>query len=210
MGRDAEQPLETRVGTQRRVASLNACTHEDRSSRRPCRRSLSLEEQQSSQHADAPCRPQRLCCYISTISINCLRRGRCRPNLILLGAVPAFADPGGVPNGGVATVIEMAMKEYGAPAPVIGFGIPSAFAVGAVLVGGQAIGATLSVARYEQVGQRAVHTQKLELGQFFAESGFVHLSPENREKSRSVVHTMAPCSSAIAARTGSITSGRAA
>ena len=41
----------------------------------------------------------------------------------------------------------------------------------------------------------------LEFGQPFAASGFVHFSPENREKSRSVVQTMAPCSSAIAART---------
>lgn len=37
--------------------------------------------------------------------------------------------------------------------------------------------------------------------------GFIHLSPENREKSRSVVQTVAPCSSVIAARTASITSG---
>ena len=33
-------------------------------------------------------------------------------------------------------------------------------------------------------------------------SGFVHFSPENREKSRSVVQTVAPCSSAIAASDG--------
>jgi hypothetical protein len=49
-----------------------------------------------------------------------------------------------------------------------------------------------------------------ELGQPFAAREFVHLSAENREKSRSVVQTVAPCSSAIAARTASMTSGPAA
>src|SRR6202007_1551143 len=50
----------------------------------------------------------------------------------------------------------------------------------------------------------------VEFGQPFVARGFVHFSPENREKSRSVVQTMAPCSSAIAARAVSMTSGPAA
>ena len=127
---------------------------------------------------------------------------------ILLGAVPAFADPGGIPNGGVGNG-NGNEKHMAAPAPLIGFGIPSAFAVGAVLVGAKLMGRCRRW-RAMNRGQRAVHTQTLEPGQLFAESGFVHLSPVNREKSRSVVHTTAPCSSAIAARTASITSGPAA
>jgi hypothetical protein len=47
----------------------------------------------------------------------------------------------------------------------------------------------------------------LAFGQRVFARGFVHLSPENREKSRSVVQTVAPCSSAIAARTASMMSG---
>jgi hypothetical protein len=42
-----------------------------------------------------------------------------------------------------------------------------------------------------------------------AASGFVDLSPENREKSRSVVQSWAPCSNEIAARTASMTSAPA-
>jgi hypothetical protein len=38
--------------------------------------------------------------------------------------------------------------------------------------------------------------------QWFSASRFVHLSPENREKSRSVVQTVAPCSSATAGEDG--------
>src|SRR5215470_13417024 len=38
-------------------------------------------------------------------------------------------------------------------------------------------------------------------------SGFIHFSPANRAKSRSVVQIVAPCSSAIAARTASMISG---
>ena len=55
---------------------------------------------------------------------------------ILLGAVPAFADPGGVPNGGVGNGDGNGNEKHlAAPAPLIGFGIPSALAVGGVLLG---------------------------------------------------------------------------
>ena len=55
---------------------------------------------------------------------------------ILLGAVPVFADPGGVPNGGVGQGNgEGNEHHHGAPAPLLGLGIPSALAVGGVLLG---------------------------------------------------------------------------
>ena len=50
---------------------------------------------------------------------------------ILLGAVPAFADRGGIPNGGVGNEHHM----HRAPAPLLGLGIPAALAVGGVLFG---------------------------------------------------------------------------
>ena len=55
---------------------------------------------------------------------------------ILLGAVPVFADPGGMPNGGVGQGNgEGNEHHHGAPAPLLGLGIPSALAVGGVLLG---------------------------------------------------------------------------
>jgi hypothetical protein len=54
---------------------------------------------------------------------------------ILLGAVPVFADPGGVPNGGVGQGNGEGNEHHGAPAPLLGLGIPSALAVGGVLLG---------------------------------------------------------------------------
>jgi hypothetical protein len=55
---------------------------------------------------------------------------------MLLGAVPVFANPGGVPNGGVGQGNgEGNEKHVGAPAPLLGFGIPSALAIGGVLLG---------------------------------------------------------------------------
>jgi hypothetical protein len=56
---------------------------------------------------------------------------------ILLCAVPAFADSGGVPNGGVGNGNGNGNQQHmgGAPAPLLGFGIPSALAVGSVLLG---------------------------------------------------------------------------
>jgi hypothetical protein len=53
---------------------------------------------------------------------------------IFLGAVPAFADPGGVPNDGNGNG-NGNEKHMAAPAPLIGFGIPSALMVGGVLLG---------------------------------------------------------------------------
>jgi hypothetical protein len=55
---------------------------------------------------------------------------------ILLGAVPVFADPGGVPNGGVGQGNGNGNEKHlSAPAPLLGFGIPSALAIGGVLLG---------------------------------------------------------------------------
>ena len=54
---------------------------------------------------------------------------------ILLGAVPVFADPGGVPNGGIGNGNGNGNVVHAAPAPLIGLGIPSALAVGGVLLG---------------------------------------------------------------------------
>ena len=54
----------------------------------------------------------------------------------MLGAVSAFADPGGVPNGGVGNGNGNGNEKHmGAPAPFIGFGIASALMVGGVLLG---------------------------------------------------------------------------
>lgn len=56
--------------------------------------------------------------------------------LLCMGAMPVFADPGGVPNGGVGNGNGNGnLKHEAAPAPLIGLGIPSALAVGAVLLG---------------------------------------------------------------------------
>jgi hypothetical protein len=55
---------------------------------------------------------------------------------ILLGAVPVLADPGGVPNGGVGQGNGNGnITHEGAPAPLLGFGFPSALAIGGVLLG---------------------------------------------------------------------------
>jgi hypothetical protein len=55
---------------------------------------------------------------------------------MLLGAAPVFADPGGVPNGGVGNGNGNGNEKHvGAPAPLLGFGIPSALAIGGVLLG---------------------------------------------------------------------------
>ena len=54
-----------------------------------------------------------------------------------LGAAAVLADPGVVPNGGVGNGNGNGNEKHlnGAPAPLLGFGIPSAFAVGSVLLG---------------------------------------------------------------------------
>jgi hypothetical protein len=55
---------------------------------------------------------------------------------LCLGAAPVFADPGGVPNGGVGNGNGNGnLNHEAAPAPPIGVGIPSALAVGGVLLG---------------------------------------------------------------------------
>jgi hypothetical protein len=54
---------------------------------------------------------------------------------ILLGAVPAFADRGGIPNGGVGQDRGIGNQYKGAPAPLIGFGLPAVLGVGGVLLG---------------------------------------------------------------------------
>ena len=54
---------------------------------------------------------------------------------LCLSAVPVSADPGGVPNGGVGNGNGNGNQLHGAPAPQIGFGIPSALAVGGILLG---------------------------------------------------------------------------
>ena len=54
---------------------------------------------------------------------------------ILLGAMPAFADRGGIPNGGVGNGRGDGNQVHGAPAPLLGIGIPSALAIGGVLLG---------------------------------------------------------------------------
>jgi hypothetical protein len=58
-----------------------------------------------------------------------------------LSAVPVLADPGGVPNGGVGMGNGNGNERHmGAPAPLLGLGIPSALAVGGVLLGGKLFG----------------------------------------------------------------------
>jgi hypothetical protein len=54
---------------------------------------------------------------------------------LCLAAVPVFADPGGVPNGGVGNGKGNGNSLHAAPAPQIGLGIPSTLAVGGVLLG---------------------------------------------------------------------------
>lgn len=53
-------------------------------------------------------------------------------------AMPAFADAGGIQNGGVGNGNGVGnQKHEPAPAPLLGFGISSALAVGAVVLGGK-------------------------------------------------------------------------
>jgi len=60
--------------------------------------------------------------------------------LILLGTMPAFADRGGIPNGGVGNDVGNGNQVHGAPAPLLGLGIPTALAVGGVLFGAKLVG----------------------------------------------------------------------
>ncbi len=53
---------------------------------------------------------------------------------LCVSAISAFANPGGVPNGGVGNGNGNGNGMHGAPAPLLGFGIPSAAAVGGVLI----------------------------------------------------------------------------
>ena len=59
---------------------------------------------------------------------------------ISLRSIPAFADPGGVPNGGVGQDNGSGNLVHAAPAPLLGFGIPSALAIGGVLLGAKLLG----------------------------------------------------------------------
>jgi len=60
---------------------------------------------------------------------------------LCLGAAAVLADPGGVPNGGVGNGNGNGNEKHlGAPAPLLGFGIPSALAVGGVLLGAKLLG----------------------------------------------------------------------
>jgi hypothetical protein len=60
---------------------------------------------------------------------------------LCFSAVPAFADPGGVPNGGVGNGDGIGNQQHmGAPAPLIGLGIPAALAVAGVLLGAKLLG----------------------------------------------------------------------
>jgi hypothetical protein len=54
---------------------------------------------------------------------------------VLLGAVPVLADPGRIPNGGVGQGRGNGNVVHAAPAPLLGLGIPSALAIGGVLLG---------------------------------------------------------------------------
>ncbi|HZU90825.1 MAG TPA: hypothetical protein VE993_16365 [Stellaceae bacterium] len=59
---------------------------------------------------------------------------------LCLSAMPVFADPGGIPNGGVGNgngignLKHEGSEHEGAPAPLLGIGIPSALAAGGVLL----------------------------------------------------------------------------
>jgi hypothetical protein len=54
---------------------------------------------------------------------------------IFIVAMPAFANPGGVPNGGVGNGNGNGNVKHAAPAPLLGLGIPSALALGGVMLG---------------------------------------------------------------------------
>ena len=61
---------------------------------------------------------------------------------LFLGTVSAFADPAGIPNGGVGQGRGNGNIDHlqAAPAPLIGLGIPSALAVGGILLGAKFLG----------------------------------------------------------------------
>jgi hypothetical protein len=59
---------------------------------------------------------------------------------LCIGAAPVFANPGGVPNGGVGKGNGFGNFKHEAPAPLLGVGIPTALAVGGVLLGGKILG----------------------------------------------------------------------
>ena len=60
---------------------------------------------------------------------------------ILIGTVPALADAGGTPNGGIGHDRGIGNERHmGAPAPLIGFGIQSALAVGGVFLTAKLLG----------------------------------------------------------------------
>jgi hypothetical protein len=54
---------------------------------------------------------------------------------LCLGAAAVFANPGGVPNGGVGQGRGNGNIFHGAPAPLLGVGIPAALGIGGVLLG---------------------------------------------------------------------------
>jgi hypothetical protein len=59
---------------------------------------------------------------------------------LCIGAVPVFANPGGVPNGGVGNGNGNGNIKHSAPAPLLGLGVQSALAVGGVLLGAKLLG----------------------------------------------------------------------
>jgi hypothetical protein len=61
---------------------------------------------------------------------------------LCLAAAPVFADQGGMPNGGVGNGNGIGNEKHtmGAPAPLLGLGIPSTLAVGGVLLGAKLFG----------------------------------------------------------------------
>jgi len=59
---------------------------------------------------------------------------------ILLGAIPAFADRGDMPHRGHEHHFRNEHHTRGAPAPLLGLGIPSALALGGILVGAKLLG----------------------------------------------------------------------
>ena len=61
--------------------------------------------------------------------------------LLCISALPALADPGGIPNGGVGNGNGNGNEKHilGAPAPLLGAGIPAALILGGVLLGAKLI-----------------------------------------------------------------------
>jgi len=59
---------------------------------------------------------------------------------ILLGTIPAFADRGDMPHRGHERDFHSEHHMHGAPAPLLGLGIPSALALGGVLIGAKLLG----------------------------------------------------------------------